>query len=65
MQLFWEHPGEILSREQIMQALWDDDTFIDDNTLTVNMTRLRKKLEELGLQNAIQTRKGIGYQLLL
>ena len=65
MQLFLEHPGEILSRERIMQALWDDDTFIDDNTLTVNMTRLRKKLEELGLQNAIRTRKGIGYQLLL
>ena len=64
MQLFLEHPGEILSRERIMQALWDDDTFIDDNTLTVNMTRLRKKLEALGLQGAVKTRKGIGYQLL-
>ena len=64
MQLFLEHPGEILSRERIMQALLDYDTFIDDNTLTVNMTRLRKKLEALGLQGAVKTRKGIGYQLL-
>ena len=44
-----------------MQRLWENDEFIDDNTLTVNMTRLRKKLEELGVQEFIKTKKGIGY----
>ena len=44
-----------------MQRLWESDEFIDDNTLTVNMTRLRKKLEELGVQEFIKTKKGIGY----
>ena len=44
-----------------MQRLWESDEFIDDNTLTVNMTRLRKKLEELGVQDFIKTKKGIGY----
>ena len=44
-----------------MERLWESDEFIDDNTLTVNMTRLRKKLEELGVQEFIKTKKGIGY----
>lgn len=44
-----------------MKKLWDSDCFIDDNTLTVNVTRLRKKLEEIGLEQFIVTKKGIGY----
>ena len=44
-----------------MRALWDDDSFVDDNTLTVNIARLRKKLDELGLHDVIVTRKGLGY----
>jgi DNA-binding response OmpR family regulator len=46
-----------------MQALWDDESFVDDNTLTVNVNRLRKKLEELGLGDYIKTVKGEGYRL--
>ena len=46
-----------------MVRLWDDDCFVDDNTLTVNMTRLRKKLEEISLENFIQTKKGQGYRI--
>ena len=64
-QLLLEHPGEVLSRERIMQALWESDAFVDDNTLSVNITRLRKKLEQLGLPDVIRTRKGLGYQLCL
>lgn len=56
-----ERAGTIVKREEIMQRLWESDEFIDDNTLTVNMTRLRKKLEELGVQEFIKTKKGIGY----
>ena len=45
----------------IMDKLWESDSFIDDNTLTVNMTRLRKKLEDTGLSDFIVTKKGLGY----
>ena len=45
----------------IMKKLWDSDSFIDDNTLTVNVNRLRKKLEEFGLTDFINTKKGLGY----
>ena len=51
----------VVSREDLMRALWDDDSFVDDNTLTVNINRLRKKLEDFGLADYIQTRKGMGY----
>ena len=44
-----------------MMRLWESDSFIDDNTLTVNVTRLRRKLEEAGLENFIRTKKGVGY----
>jgi DNA-binding response OmpR family regulator len=44
-----------------MEKLWEDESFIDDNTLTVNVTRLRKKLEETGIQDYIKTKKGTGY----
>ena len=46
-----------------MERLWESDNFIDDNTLTVNVARLRKKLEEVGIVDMIRTRKGIGYTL--
>lgn len=55
---------KIVSREEIMECLWDNESFIDDNTLTVNMTRLRNKLEELELKELIQTKRGQGYILL-
>jgi DNA-binding response OmpR family regulator len=56
--------GSIVSRDRIMRALWEDESFVDDNTLTVNITRLRKKLENLGLDDYIQTKKGQGYVIL-
>lgn len=56
-----EHKGSVVARETIMKRLWNDECFIDDNTLTVNINRLRRKLEEAGLKDAIQTKKGIGY----
>jgi len=61
LQLLMENAERVISREDIMQCLWESDSFIDDNTLTVNMTRLRKKLASLGLENFITTKKGIGY----
>lgn len=56
--------GEIISRDKIMRALWEDESFIDDNTLTVNINRLRKKLEDFGLVDYIHTKKGQGYVIL-
>lgn len=58
-----EHAGKIVSRDALITRLWESDEFIDDNTLTVNMTRLRKKLEQIGLKEVIQTKKGIGYMV--
>lgn len=55
------HKGEIVSRELLMEYLWSTDYFVDDSTLTVNVTRLRKKLEEIGIENVIETRRGLGY----
>ncbi len=56
-----EKSGEIVTRESIMEQLWQDESFVDENTLTVNVTRLRKKLESIGLADFITTKKGIGY----
>ncbi|MGX5496722.1 response regulator transcription factor [Bacillus toyonensis] len=53
--------GNIVKREFLMEHLWKSDYFVDDGTLTVNITRLRKKLEELGIENPIETRRGLGY----
>lgn len=63
LQLLFENAGQTVSREAIMKRLWDNDCFVDDNTLTVNMTRLRKKLEGAGANLPIQTKKGLGYQI--
>ena len=58
-----EHRDKIISREEIMDNLWESESFIDDNTLTVNITRLRNKLEELNLKHLLETRRGQGYIL--
>ena len=57
------HAGQIVSRADLIDTLWDNQIYIDDNTLSVNMTRLRGKLAEIGLPDAIKTRRGMGYQL--
>lgn len=63
LQTLFEHPGKTVARETIMKKLWDDECFVDDNTLTVNINRLRKRLEENGISDLIETKKGVGYQL--
>ncbi|MDU3153662.1 MAG: response regulator transcription factor, partial [Anaerococcus hydrogenalis] len=61
LEILMENPQKIVSRELIMDKLWATDSFIDDNTLTVNINRLRKKLKNLSLDDFIQTKKGVGY----
>ncbi|MBP3963188.1 response regulator transcription factor [Paenibacillus lignilyticus] len=61
LQFMMRHIGKIVSREDLMQALWNEEQFVDDNTLTVNVNRLRKKIAELELESFIATRKGMGY----
>ncbi|WP_034294645.1 MULTISPECIES: response regulator transcription factor [Bacillus] len=56
-----KNKGNIVSREELMEDLWSSDLFIDDNTLSVNITRLRKKIEGIGMNNPIETRRGLGY----
>ena len=60
-----QHKENIVSRDQLMESLWQSNEFIDDNTLSVNMNRLRKKLEDIGLHDFIHTKKGLGYLLCL
>ena len=55
--------GAIVPRETLMQRLWESDSFVDENTLSVNVARLRKKLEGIGLTDFIVTKKGVGYQV--
>ena len=63
LQVLFERAGNIVSREDLMKELWNSDFFIDDNTLSVNVARLRKKLEAVGLKDFIETKKGVGYGL--
>ena len=63
LRVLFEHAGNIVARDDLMRELWNSDFFIDDNTLSVNVARLRKKLEEQGLADFIETKKGIGYGL--
>ena len=63
LQTLFEAGGSLVSREEMMRRLWESELFIDDNTLTVNMTRLRKKLEKEQIPEIIETKKGIGYRL--
>ena len=65
LQMLLENAGRIVSRDSIITRLWESDEFIDDNTLTVNIARLRKKLEQIGLAGMIKTKKGIGYMVEL
>lgn len=61
MQVLMENNGKTVPRETLMQRLWETDSFVDENTLNVNIARLRKKLEAAGLEDFIATRKGQGY----
>ena len=61
LRLLMEKAGHIVPRDEIIENLWESDEFIDDNTLTVNVTRLRRKLESMGASDVIRTKKGIGY----
>ena len=63
LQLLIEKAETYVSREEMMMELWQTNQFVDDNTLSVNMNRLRKKLDELNIMGLIQTKKGIGYKL--
>ena len=60
----YERKGSIVSRDELMTELWNNDEYINDNALTVNISRLRNKFRELGVEDAIETRKGQGYILL-
>ncbi|KKC47497.1 MULTISPECIES: response regulator transcription factor [Paenibacillus] len=62
-QSLLESGGRIVSRDNLLESLWDDTSFVDDNTLTVNVTRLRRKLEEIGLRGVLETVRGQGYRL--
>lgn len=61
LQILLEQKGKIVSRDTVMTRLWETDSFVDDNTLTVNVARLRKKLEAAGVKDFIKTKKGAGY----
>lgn len=61
LQTLLENKNRAVSRDEIMRQLWESESFIDDNTLTVNVTRLRKRLEDIELKDFIKTKKGIGY----
>jgi len=56
-----ESKDKIVTREELLEELWDDSTFVDDNTLTVNVTRIKSKFIELGLKEIIKTKRGAGY----
>ncbi len=64
LQVLLENRGRTVSREKLMQRLWETDCFVDENTLTVNMTRLRKTLASIGVENLIVTKKGMGYLIV-
>lgn len=64
LALLIRNHGNLVTRARIMKDLWEDESFIDENTLTVNVNRLRKKLEEIGLGEVVKTIKGEGYRLL-
>ena len=63
LEILMENKEKVISRETLMTKLWESDNYVDENTLSVNVNRLRKKLEALGLEEFILTKKGIGYRL--
>lgn len=62
--MLMKNHGSVIDRDKIMRSLWEDESFVDDNTLTVNINRLRKKLSNIGLDEFIETKKGQGYIIL-
>jgi DNA-binding response OmpR family regulator len=64
LSLLIRNHGNLVTRTRMIKDLWDDESFVDENTLTVNVNRLRRKLEEIGLGEAIKTIKGEGYRLI-
>ncbi|MFD3445709.1 response regulator transcription factor [Microbacteriaceae bacterium 4G12] len=63
LKIFFTNYEKVVTREELLEELWDKDEFVDDNTLTVNITRLKKRLKEKGIQLTIETKRGIGYVL--
>ncbi len=63
LHLLFQRKGEIVSRADMIEYLWDNQVFIDDNTLSVNMTRIRGKLEKIGVSDLIETKRGMGYRI--
>ena len=63
LQALMENHGSVVSRDTLMLRLWQTDSFVDENTLTVNVTRLRRKLDAVGLGDFVKTRKGLGYTI--
>lgn len=63
LQILMENNGQVVSRDSLMTRLWETDSYVDENTLTVNVTRLRLKLETMGLEGFIVTKKGLGYKV--
>lgn len=64
LRILLQHVDKIVSRDELMRKLWDDERFVNDNTLSVNVNRLRIKLEEIGLKDVIVTKKGLGYMAI-
>ncbi|MGL4345659.1 MAG: response regulator transcription factor [Cellulosilyticaceae bacterium] len=63
MEMLFEYQGQVVTRDVLMKKLWDSDWFVDDNTLSVNIGRIRKKLQDIGIGELIVTKKGVGYVL--
>ncbi|MDO4545944.1 MAG: response regulator transcription factor, partial [Bacillota bacterium] len=61
LTILMEHKGQVVSRDTLMTKLWETDCFVDENTLSVNITRLRKTLASIGINDLIKTKKGLGY----
>ncbi|MFR6258105.1 MAG: response regulator transcription factor, partial [Anaerovoracaceae bacterium] len=61
LTILFENKGQVVSRDTIMAKLWETDCFVDENTLSVNIARLRKTLSQIGIDNLIKTKKGLGY----
>lgn len=64
LKAFADQLNHVLSRTHLLEMLWDDEHFVDDNTLSVNITRLRKKLDDIGIHDSIQTVRGAGYKMI-
>lgn len=64
LEMLMNRSPRVASREVLLEKLWDDQSFVDENTLNVNVTRVRKKLQELNIENAIETIRGAGYRLI-